>query len=303
MPSRDGFPLRFAGWFGLLLLSVSGCGYFWASSEPDHSEPMPPTSLSENFRHPQTGRIQGQVLWKGSPPHVPKFAIATNPMFHPRWPHETRTKSFQNSLAPRISKQSRGVGGAVVFLRKVDLSRSKAWDHPPVTVHFKDYQIQIRQGSRVAPVGFVRRGSNASFVSDEQRYHGVRARGAGFFTLTLPTPKTVRTRQLPRSGLVELSSAAEYYWLRGYLFVAEHPYFVLTEPDGKFELGKIPSGEYELVAWMPNWHKRDHDRNPESMCISRMRYRNPVEKSNSVRVEAGETRTVTFEFAGSDFGS
>ncbi|MGF1578199.1 MAG: hypothetical protein ACFCD0_02425 [Gemmataceae bacterium] len=286
---------------GLLLLWVGGCGYFWALSEPSEPEQIPVTSLAENFRGSQTGRIEGRVVWQGERPIVADFAVETNPIFHPKWPHETREKLFRNPLKPQVSELDSGIANAVVFLREVDPKRSKPWNHPPVSVHFQASQLKIHQGRRTGVVGVVRRGEKVHFVNDEERYHGLRVRGANFFTLTLPTPNRVRTRQMVHNGLVELSSAAEYYWLRSYLFVSEHPYYVVTEPSGKFELEEIPSGQYELVAWVPNWNKKDHDRNPESMCISRMRYKGPVEKTIAVEVEVGGSQDVTFEFTPKEF--
>jgi plastocyanin len=38
-------------------------------------------------------------------------------------------------------------------------------------------------------------------------------------------------------------------WMKGYVFVFDHPYFAVTQADGKFELKGVPPGTYTLVAW------------------------------------------------------
>ena len=38
-------------------------------------------------------------------------------------------------------------------------------------------------------------------------------------------------------------------WMRAYLFVMEHPYFAVTDEQGRFVIKGLPPGEYELEAW------------------------------------------------------
>jgi len=38
-------------------------------------------------------------------------------------------------------------------------------------------------------------------------------------------------------------------WMRSYCAVLEHPYYDVTEKDGKYEISDLPPGEYEIQAW------------------------------------------------------
>jgi hypothetical protein len=40
-------------------------------------------------------------------------------------------------------------------------------------------------------------------------------------------------------------------WMTGYIRVFSHPYFCLTEDEGKFEFKNAPAGNYRLVVWHP----------------------------------------------------
>ena len=41
----------------------------------------------------------------------------------------------------------------------------------------------------------------------------------------------------------------EHPWMRAYIAVFKHPFFVVTGKDGKFELKNLPPGEYTVSAW------------------------------------------------------
>jgi hypothetical protein len=73
-----------------------------------------------------------------------------------------------------------------------------------------------------------------------------------------------------------------------------------SKADGSFELKRVPVGQYELVAWMPNWHYRA-DRNAESAEIDRLAFETPVEQKRYVTVTAGDTAETEFSWSISDF--
>jgi hypothetical protein len=127
------------------------------------------------------------------------------------------------------------------------------------------------------------------------------AGGANFFTLAFPDPNRPLTRRLDRSGLTEFTSAAACFWMRAYLFVADHPYFCRTDGNGNFTLPQVPAGHYELVCWHPNWRERGHDRDPESALLSRLYFQAPVELVRQVEVTAGATVTASFALTTANF--
>src|SRR5262249_39172772 len=143
-----------------------------------------------------------------------------------------------NPHAPAIDPATRAVKDAVVFLRGIDPRRSRPWDHPPVRVEMRDYLLVVRQGAAEGRVGFVRRGDGVEMVSAQPAFHALQARGAAFFTLMFPDPGGPRTRRLGRAGVVELTSAAGHFWMRGHLFVDDHPYYARADAAGRFTFGQ-----------------------------------------------------------------
>src|SRR5208283_3993950 len=149
--------------------------------------------------------------------------------------------------------------------------------------------------------GFVRRGESIEMVSREPVFHMLHGDGADFFTLAFPDPDQPSSRRLANKGVVELSSAANYFWMRAYLFVDDHPYQACTTPDGSFVLPDVPPGDYELVCWMPNWMEAKRDLDPESAIVLRLRYQPPVEIRQRVTVKPRQASKVEFPVSSKAF--
>jgi hypothetical protein len=68
-------------------------------------------------------------------------------------------------------------------------------------------------------------------------------------------------------------------WMRAYACVVDHPYFAVTDADGKFTIKGLPAGKYKLKVWHEPYPglKADAD-------------------EQEVEVAAGETKTVTFTY-------
>jgi hypothetical protein len=262
-----------------------GCG-----SDTDTPTPEPqPKAISGaagvNFDPSSCGTITGLVTWVGPVPEV-----APVPHQIPRsggGGHQTSIVPLGN--APRIDKFTRAVAGTVVYLRDVEPARAKPWDLPPATVEFRDSQLLIQQGGRTARAGFVRRGEAVTFLSAEERFHVLRARGAAFFSFALPDADTPREHTFDQCGCVELTCGAGCFWQAAQLFVCDHPYYAITDDAGRFSFTQVPAGRYDLVTWHPNWVVERTERSPESGLPYRLAYAPPLEVSRPAAVSARRT--------------
>jgi hypothetical protein len=272
----------------LVLLLAAGC-----DADPDWltaaEEVPPPVAAATRFDPARSGSVAGRVTWPGPPPTAPDFLFGT-----PRPDGTVGTRMMPNPNRPAIDPASRAVAGAVVFLRGLDPAAAKPWDLPPVRVEWRDRQVVICQGDgEPRRAGFVRRGDAVTLASADPVYHVLRGRGADFFSLTFPEPGRPLTRTFDRPGRVELSSGAGCYWARADLFVCDHPYYTLTDRDGRFAFDRVPAGPVEVVAWLPGWSPARQDRDPETGLITRMSYTDPIEVSRVATVEVGRPEEVT----------
>lgn len=279
------------------LIAFAGC----ASDTHDDTPPEPTPivgPLGANFDAKSTGTISGAAIWQGDIPKAEEHLtrrLAFNPEMH------TYPMRWSTPHVPKVDVKSNGIENAVVFLRHVDLSLSKPWDHAPARIEIDDRQLVIAQGKQLSGVGFVRPGESVEMVNIDTKYHNLKAGGAAFFGIPMYTQNAPHRRTFTQPGVVDLRCAAGYYWLHAHLFVVEHPYYVRTDSSGRFELNQVPPGDYELVCWLPSWHTERAERCPETGIVIRYAWKPPVEQTQRIRVHANQSANVDFRWENSHF--
>jgi len=267
----------------VLAFIAAGCD----APPPQPADAPSPAAPHSALHTPHSASVAGRVVWPGPAPQAGPIRGLSR---RPDGSIGLLTRPPPN--LPAVGPDG-AVGGAVVYLRGIDPAAARTWDYPPVTVELHDERPIVRQGD--APpgdVGFVRRGAEVTIVSRQPIFHSLRARGAAFWTLTLPDPDRPRTRRLDRPGVVDLSSGVTYFWMHGYLWVCDHPYFTRTDPAGRWALAGVPPGEYDVVVWLPNWDLERRERDPETGGVARYVYRPPLEVTQRVVVRTGQAVTV-----------
>lgn len=277
---------------GILCLALlAGCSELADPVSMERAEQE--ATLAQFFDPATTGTIEGRVVWDGDVPAAVETVVRANPYN----PHLYKAPArFVTPHVPMVHAQNGGVANAVVFLRGIDPRRSKPWDHAQVRVEFQDRQLRITQGDQPTNVGFVRRGGAVEIVNHDAEYHNLRARGGAFFSMPLIDANQVHERVLAKAGVVDLTCAAGYYWLNAHLFVAEHPYYALTDAGGRFMLKRVPAGTYEIVCWLPSWRVLRSECDPETGTIARLAWDAPKEQTQKVRVQAGGVGEITYRW-------
>lgn len=284
----------------LLPLLIGGCSRPASVLPEQASSTTSVVPIGTRFDPMEAGGIRGQMTWNGRTPTIPKIQAVIR--------SNLQGLTIDNPHTPRIDEKTQGMAGVVVFLRGVDPQRSRPWDLPPVRVEIAQNQLRIHSdddspGGVPRAVGFTRVGDTVTLNVRDPGIQMVRARGAAFFTLPFPVPDQPLARRFDQPGRVELTNGAGYYWQSADLFICEHPYYAITNTDGVFHLPQVPPGEYELVAWVRDWHLADVDRDPETGLILRQHYQPPVEKSERIVVPARQETTQNMMFQESDFGT
>jgi plastocyanin len=71
-----------------------------------------------------------------------------------------------------------------------------------------------------------------------------------------PEERPIPSEIFDRPGLVTLRCDIHEH-MRGLILVLNTPYFVMTDPEGRFRLNKLPSGHYTLKAWIDSRTTRE----------------------------------------------
>jgi len=69
------------------------------------------------------------------------------------------------------------------------------------------------------------------------------------FNYGLPEKGQVIPKKLTRTGLIKVGCDAGHTWMSAYILVFDHPYFAVTDTYGRFTIGDVPPGKYNLIIW------------------------------------------------------
>src|SRR5713101_1614279 len=188
-----------------------------------------------------TGTIAGTVTWSGPLPRIPTFSIDKDPEICDPESHRTR------DLERLVVGPRNGVANTVVFLK--DISRGKAMDIPEPRRFLDQKRCRYEPHILLVP-----QNTALQMKSSDAVLHTVHMDGAATYNLPFPFTNQVVSRSMPTTGLVNLKCNGGHVWMNAEVLVVPHPYYAVTDENGKFELADVPSGDYEIVAWHEGWH-------------------------------------------------
>ena len=70
----------------------------------------------------------------------------------------------------------------------------------------------------------------------------------GFFDAVLEQGDKVVTNEALIPGVYHLDCVMQT-WMKGFVYVIEHPYFAVTGIDGSFSIVDVPPGKYTAAVW------------------------------------------------------
>ena len=136
--------------------------------------------------------------------------------------------------------------------------------------------------------------------SSDHVLHTVHMDGAATFNLPFPFTDRVIKRNMNTPGLVNLRCNGGHVWMNAEMMVVPHPYYAVTDQNGRFELADIPPGNYEIVAWHEGWHMLGRENAIDvfsQKAIQRPVFSEPRTWERSISVLAGDTALVNFVIA------
>lgn len=136
----------------------------------------------------------------------------------------------------------KGVRNALVYLQTPPTGTKLPADPPSVPMDQK--------GCMFAPrVVVVPAGGTVDFLNSDRLLHNLHSRGKENppFNRTQPKGRTIPiVFRKPEILRVECDL---HSWMRGWIVVADHPFYTLTNEGGEFVLKDVPPGNYTLTVW------------------------------------------------------
>ncbi len=233
------------GWYGG---GVYGGGSYGVGGVvyPPYTPPPAPTvsgyQVTDVVESGKGGAIDGVVTWKGAraPASLPGVAGAT------------RCAGALENGSLRVSA-SDGLRGAVVYLADV-----RAGKPAPLSLGGTLELGQCRFAPAVqlaAPIGTVmtvtNRDESPATVRLTRRGTGAAAGAAGADVEVVLSARGQGDVLLDRDGLLEASQPGGHPAASAWVVVPPHPYYVVTDEQGRFRIDDVPAGEYTLVVWHP----------------------------------------------------
>jgi plastocyanin len=120
-------------------------------------------------------------------------------------------------------------------------------------------QIAQKNFAFVPPLLPVRVGTRIEFPNLDDTYHSIFSYSpAKRFDLGRyrPDERPIPSEVFDTAGLVTLRCDIHEH-MRGLILVLNTPYFVITNPDGRFRLNGLPSGRFLLKAWIDSKTTRE----------------------------------------------
>jgi plastocyanin len=178
------------------------------------------------------GTIKGTVVLKGTAPEVKKLAVTID---------QYVCGKEKNPEELVLSPQA-GIRNAVVWL-----------DKPPTVATAEALPSTISMDQRecmfTPRVVLVPAGGKVDFLNSDRLLHNLHSTPSANapFNRTQPKGRTI-TISFSHPEIIRVTCDL-HSWMRGWVVVADHPFYAMTNGAGEFELRGLPPGRYTLKAW------------------------------------------------------
>jgi len=141
-----------------------------------------------------------------------------------------------------LLSSNNGIRNAVVSLQNVPSGAKRDWNFPAA-------KMDQKQCSFIPRVVIVPAGGTVEFLNSDRLLHNVRSAGKENppFNRAQPHARSI-SFAFKQPELLRVDCDL-HSWMRGWVVVAEHPFYALTNEQGEFTLENVPRGKYTLQVW------------------------------------------------------
>jgi hypothetical protein len=185
----------------------------------------------------QAGSIAGTVTFEGNAPAPKKFLINKN----------REVCGTGQKEVPVIALDGKNLNEVIVYVKEI--AKGKDWPAKKEYV-LDNNKCEFKPHVQAMPVNEDLVITNSDpVIHNTHAYHSASEKGGiTVVNLALPTEGMKVPKKMTRAGVHRVDCDA-HNWMRGWVYVAENPYYAVTANGGKYEIGDVPPGTYALVFW------------------------------------------------------
>ena len=178
------------------------------------------------------GSIKGTVVLKGATPDLRKLAVTID---------QYVCGKEKNAEELVLSPQG-GIRSAVVWIEKPPAPAAS--EALPSTTSMDQKECMFSPRVVIVPAG-----GRIDFLNSDRLLHNLHSTPSANppFNRTQPKGRTI-TISFSHPEIIRVTCDL-HSWMRGWVVVAEHPFYALTDGAGGFELRGLPPGRYTLKVW------------------------------------------------------
>ena len=220
--------------------------------KPDAKDEQP--TKQDPRKGAEWGTIVGRVVWVGPLPNPPPIVPAGGAgggcpaqIADDVWIVDPKTKGLANTFAWLAPKDPKDKEAKLPIHPDLKAPPKTPVEMDQPACRFIPHALAMREGQDLIA-------KNSSAIAHNFKYTGNPGVVANAGANILLPPELMPGGQKVIKGLVadRLPIVVEcniHPWMKGYIRIFDHPYFAVTDAEGKFEIKNAPTGEYRLLVW------------------------------------------------------
>ncbi len=187
------------------------------------------------------GTLSGSVRFLGAVPKPVRLPVTK----------DTQVCGADKADEALLVSASKGVANAVVFIERVERGK------PLVVGKAELDNASCRFEPHVQAFAV---GTELHVKNEDAILHNthIRLPTSDVFNYALPEKGQVIKKKVARTGLMKVGCDAGHTWMNAWIAVFDHPYFAVTDKEGRFAIADIPPGDYTLMYWQEKLGKASH---------------------------------------------
>jgi len=233
------------------------------------------------------GTISGTVKWAGPRPKPLLFPVNKDQnVCDP-------DKAKMRDLERLEIAENGGVANTVVYLANV--TQGKAFDLPLARRSLNQKQCRYEPHIFLVP-----QGEALNMMTSDPVLHNIHMTGASSYNAAFVNRNQTVSEKLNEPGLIDVQCNGGHAWMNAEIMVVRHPYYAVTDQNGKFTLNDVPPGSYQIVAWHEGWHIAGKENKIDvfsQTTMQHLRYSEPQTWKKSVTVQPHQSTEMNFEIS------